>query len=666
MKRFLTITAIIFTVLAAVKTHAVPVPVTVNVDGKQMEYTGRFYDVSINGEILNSDVPAIVIDDRSLVPARAVFEKLGAAVVWNGVKKEVEISLKGRYVTLKIGDNTAIVDKKKVTMDVPARIVNGRTMVPLRFVGEQLGYKVAWIPGETSVYIYDNPVNITEVLCEPGSQQSQIIVKANREIKNYTIQEATNPHRLIVDIQAATFDIPEKSNIDVGKSLIKNIEVSQFEEQPAITRMVINLSEWPAYRVSYSSDKRAIIVEFKYRPSVLKDVRCLYSGGAEEVVATLDLLHGHEVTRVSDPDRLFIDLPNTTFSRMAGQLNVAGRFVRSVRYAQYGENSTRMIIDLQGQPLYEIITEDDRLTVRLYQSPFDNIRYSKDGEKVIVEIEGCDLEDKYSANTSSRGRRCTISFPASEADISSGVLNINDEFLDYIDIRVDSSTNTARMILSAKDICRYSITSSRGERKTVITISKPEVPGNTEDIKLVVIDPGHGGTETGAVFGELLEKNFNLDIAVRLNALLKKKNIKTYMTRDDDINVDLYDRADIANELNAALFISIHNNAIGDPDYGGTMTLYHPDEKPYRGMTGKRLAEIAQEKMLEILGTKDRKIIPRPNLVVLRETKMPAIIAEVAFMTNKQDRESLLNEEFRQKAAQALCNAVVQALSEME
>jgi N-acetylmuramoyl-L-alanine amidase len=175
----------------------------------------------------------------------------------------------------------------------------------------------------------------------------------------------------------------------------------------------------------------------------------------------------------------------------------------------------------------------------------------------------------------------------------------------------------------------------------------------------VIIDAGHGGKDTGAKANGLVEKTLNLDIALRVEKTLKEKGVNVYMTRRTDVYPDLYYRASMANSLNANLFLSIHNNA-GHSSYSGIMTLYCPTSKS--GFTGKNFAMIVQNELVKKLKGRNIGISSRPELVVLRKTKMPAVIAEVGFLTNSSDSKKLATEAYRQDAAEALANAVLQAL----
>jgi N-acetylmuramoyl-L-alanine amidase len=188
---------------------------------------------------------------------------------------------------------------------------------------------------------------------------------------------------------------------------------------------------------------------------------------------------------------------------------------------------------------------------------------------------------------------------------------------------------------------------------------------SSDRIYRVVIDAGHGGSQSGAVYGGVKEKDLNLDIAKRLNALLRKEGIQTYMTRDNDSTVSLYSRSGLANNVGADLLVSIHNNA-GQSKASGSMTLYYPGSQKSKGnLSSYEFAKIVQTNLNKHLGTKDMGVIKRPNLAVLRTSNMPAVIAEVGYMTNSAELSKLKTEWYRQEAAEALRNAVLQSLNKM-
>ncbi len=182
----------------------------------------------------------------------------------------------------------------------------------------------------------------------------------------------------------------------------------------------------------------------------------------------------------------------------------------------------------------------------------------------------------------------------------------------------------------------------------------------------VVIDAGHGGYETGAVVSGVYEKDLNLAIAKKLNTLLINSGVKTYMTRTTDKHVGLYERSGLANSVNADLFISIHNNTQWQTSIKGSMTLYYPNGVNKNGLNGYKFASIVQKNLNSKLGTDDKGIIERPNLAVLRTTKMPAVLVEVGYMTNKTELGKLLTDSYKDKAAVVLKDSVLEALKNIK
>lgn len=181
--------------------------------------------------------------------------------------------------------------------------------------------------------------------------------------------------------------------------------------------------------------------------------------------------------------------------------------------------------------------------------------------------------------------------------------------------------------------------------------------------KVIVLDPGHGGSDPGAVVGNVKEKDLNLQVAKILRDMLREAGATVYMTRTEDRYVGLYERSDIANNLNADLFLSIHHNASSNTGAKGVMTLYYPQTKNQK-MNGQKFAQIIQKNLVNDLNAKDWGIIPRPNLVVTRETKMPAALAELGFMTNKSELAQMVTSEFQKKAAKSLFKSIVEALQQ--
>lgn len=174
--------------------------------------------------------------------------------------------------------------------------------------------------------------------------------------------------------------------------------------------------------------------------------------------------------------------------------------------------------------------------------------------------------------------------------------------------------------------------------------------------KKICIDPGHGGSDPGAIGFGLKEKDVNLDIALRLKNLLTNNGAIPILTRSSDTYVSLSNRVQISNSNGCERFISIHSNGFSDPAAKGTETYW---KKHYNNLDAlaQNLAQKVNPKLVSYLGTVNRGVKTK-SLYVLTYTNMPAILVETAFITNPTDNAKLADPIYRQKAAQAILDGL--------
>lgn len=177
---------------------------------------------------------------------------------------------------------------------------------------------------------------------------------------------------------------------------------------------------------------------------------------------------------------------------------------------------------------------------------------------------------------------------------------------------------------------------------------------NNSDGLLVVLDPGHGGKDPGAVgIGGLQEKHVVLPISHHVRKTLESNGLQVKMTRWDDRFISLSGRTEMANRLNADLFISIHANAISmsRPDVNGAETFYYSN--------GRALAQAIQRSIIANMNMRDRGV-KKANFYVLRNSAMPAVLVEVGFVTGREDAPRLANPNFRKRMADAIAEGILQ------
>lgn len=176
------------------------------------------------------------------------------------------------------------------------------------------------------------------------------------------------------------------------------------------------------------------------------------------------------------------------------------------------------------------------------------------------------------------------------------------------------------------------------------------------DEPLIIIDPGHGGEDNGCSREGVDESYVNLQIGLSLRDKLKEMGYEVRMTRAGDFALTLEERVAIANDADADLYISIHQNACDESNVSGIETWYNGSTE--NGEGSKRLAQLIHKDVILYTGEKDRGIVDDDTLHVIRETEMPSCLIETGFLSNAGDRESLTDEVHRDKIVEGIASGI--------
>jgi N-acetylmuramoyl-L-alanine amidase len=185
-----------------------------------------------------------------------------------------------------------------------------------------------------------------------------------------------------------------------------------------------------------------------------------------------------------------------------------------------------------------------------------------------------------------------------------------------------------------------------------VTYTPSEGPINPLTQQLVMVDPGHGGKDPGAIGFGLYESHVVLDTGLRLRAILERTPIRVKMTRESNVFYSLSERVQKANAANATSFVSIHANAFSGRT-SGTETFYYRAAYNQNWEDSKQLATFIQKRMIQAWRLTNRGV-KDGNLYVLRENTMPAALVELGFIDNATDNAKLKSPEWRAKAAEAI------------
>ena len=178
--------------------------------------------------------------------------------------------------------------------------------------------------------------------------------------------------------------------------------------------------------------------------------------------------------------------------------------------------------------------------------------------------------------------------------------------------------------------------------------------------KVIYLDPGHGGTDPGAIYKDIYEKDITLSICKKLKDILEREGAIVYMTRYDDYDLstttynrkrnDLNNRAKVINESMADIYISIHLNSVSSSTWRGAQVFYDDINK-----NNKEIATI-----LQLTLNKERKIKEIDDILMNRKIKVPGVLIEVGFLSNPNDRYLLKNSNYQYE----LCNKIKDGIIE--
>lgn len=184
--------------------------------------------------------------------------------------------------------------------------------------------------------------------------------------------------------------------------------------------------------------------------------------------------------------------------------------------------------------------------------------------------------------------------------------------------------------------------------------------------KTIIIDPGHGGLDGGAIgYGGVVEKNINLAVSLKLRSLFEVSGYRVIMTREDDRSIydedsdtvrekkttDIHNRSKLLEQNPDALFVSIHQNKFEQSQYSGTQVFYSSNNEQ-----SKLLAQSIQTDVRNLLQKdNDRQIKPAgKNLYILYHAKTPAVMVECGFLSNPQEAALLQDSKYQDKMAFAI------------
>ncbi|MBR8831139.1 MAG: N-acetylmuramoyl-L-alanine amidase [Chlorogloea purpurea SAG 13.99] len=311
-------------------------------------------------------------------------------------------------------------------------------------------------------------------------------------------------------------------------------------------------------------------------------------------------------------------------------------------------------MDLTGSNNFLLIRGDRplRFTSRLLQNGFLEIKVI--GARLSPSFRGPQFSADspiYQVRVREEGQDTVVFLVQSAFGYSLGQLTQPNNQMLALELRSSRPASTAANPSAPTDII---VPSSPGNYTPPRPANPPvSAPRRNDGKLLVVLDPGHGGKDPGAIgIGGIQEKDIILPISQEVARILEQQNIQVMLTRNSDYFVSLEGRTQMANRANADLFVSIHANSMGKgrPDVNGLEVYYFGD---------RRLADVIYRNILRSVSIQDRGV-RRARFYVLRTSNMPSTLVEVGFVTGGQDARNLSNRDYRNQMAAAIARGIIE------
>ena len=606
--------------------------------------------VMLNGQQLSFDVPPTIESGRTLVPLRTIFEAMGATVNWNAASSTVKATKGSSTITLPVGSRTATVNGKNVSLDVPAKIVNSRTLVPLRFVSESLGAQVDW----------NNTERLVTITAQANSGKAATVTIKEDQV-NLRSGPGTDYEKVATAQLGERIDVVGESNgwyqISRGGSrmwvagwLVNVASQEDGPSQPVTPQPQPEPEPEPTPQPEPTPEPA---------PNTLNLARTMDANGFCITIKGNQRLNGMSRNENGKLIYEFKDMQIAGLNYFKEDLGVGSAIVRG----KNDGSDASVEIELPSGLKYNITTENNGQTesIRIpnFIISFERKTFGSNGERIIVTTMA---PAQYSGTL--KDDRLEIKLPNLQPGRVNSSYNYAGNLLKKATIEAEGTATV--ITLTTSDLGKYTFgQSGEGKILNILLAGKSAVKPKSG---IVVLDPGHGGKDNGASGpGGLHEKDVNLDVALQAGKLLQAKGIQVVYSRSDDSFVNLEDISAIANRANADVFVSIHCNSALTSTPGGTesytFTSINYPELFLQQDERKRLATLLQENLIAKLQRTNRGV-KEENFSVLRNTQMPAALVELSFISNPTEEQLLASPDYRARAAQAIADAISQYLAQ--
>ncbi|MBW8712540.1 MAG: N-acetylmuramoyl-L-alanine amidase, partial [Acidobacteria bacterium] len=424
-------------------------------------------------------------------------------------------------------------------------------------------------------------------------------------------------------------------------------------------------------------------------PIVIRDIKRMSIADGMRVTIEMDSETTFRAERLENPRRVFFDLKGTrpVPALLDATIRFSDDIVREIRLGRHPNSTTRIVFDMEGVDTYSVFTLYNPYRLVIDFKPVAGAAVTSGQKPSPVGVQ---------QGTSGVRAARRQSLPELKSPTKLEKEALKELAVAPVVIPAPASTTQSPPLLMA------AVDASVGSSSPSSAVPSANMDGKFSlarqlglGVARIVIDAGHGGHDPGAQGNGVNESELTLDVAARLTRLLQKQpGVEVVMTRDTDVFVPLEERTAIANREGADLFLSIHANASRNPKAHGVETYFlnfatNPDAEAVaareNSTSGRAMhslpdivkaialnnkidesrdfADIVQRSMVRKLGPRNKQLrdlgVKQAPFVVLIGASMPSVLAEISFVTHRQEGTLLKSTAYRQQIAEALFEAVV-------
>ena len=469
------------------------------------------------------------------------------------------------------------------------------------------------------------------------------------------------------------------SNIVVNSQAVQKVAIPQnitgdssvvADIQKAFENSTLNNSDGKTYESAVSIDLSS---DLKLRTKYYINGYFLKNNGL--LVSGLGQVSSARMFYLTDPKRVVMDLPNTFVDKKIRNKELAlcpdNSCKDSAKIGQFEYNKARIVITTENPDKYIPIYSADAQSLLFVNA--DKLNHTD----LVSSVSN--INKAFVRKIDSKTNELILSFTAPV--VHSILRNDNSLNLYMFNVRsynepdlIKTFNNTyykglvmsllpkigvrASIELNKTDIVKVEQSVDGKALKLTITQGIKDKPDEKAVVKKtatkgkVVLDAGNGGSDYGAIREGINEKDITLDVTQRVASILKSKGYKVALTRSDDTFVSLQDRVEFSENEAPEIFVSIHVNSAVATEPKGIETHYYHDYS-------NELAKTVHSHLMKEIDTKDRGLV-KSKFYVINHTTVPAILVEMGFISNEEERAELISDKRKQKTAKAIAEGIIE------